>query len=153
MNSESQKPTFTTSELLHNRWLGLSYKQIGKKLGIDPSKEEVLTVFNVIQKQSNDQFLNVEQIKAPSKISPPTPLWFAWSSELETISSSAFPSAADLLSRCPHQQVIDRLGLHAPYMLDIYLDVGQIVNEVILSTIYGRCTTIQFPRAVPEVDK
>ena len=137
LNSESQKPTFTTSELLHNRRLGLSYKQIGKKLGIDPSKEEVLTVFNVIHKQSNDQFPNVEQIKAPSKISPPTPLWFAWSSELETISSSAFPSAADLLSRCPHQQVIDRLGLHAPYMLDIYLDVGQIVNEAILSTMEG----------------
>ena len=58
----------------------------------------------------------MEQIKAPSKISPPTPLWFAWSSELETVSSSAFPSAADL-SRCPHQQVIDRLGLHATYML------------------------------------
>ena len=79
----------------------------------------------------------MESIKAPSKVSPPTPLWFAWPSELETISTNAFPSSADLLSRCPQQQVIDRLGSHAPYMLDIYLEVGQILHKAILSTMKG----------------
>ena len=34
----------TISELIEERHLGLSFKQIGKKLGIDPHKEDVLQV-------------------------------------------------------------------------------------------------------------
>ena len=43
-HADSEKPTFTASELIEQRHLGLSFKQIGRKLGIDPHKGDVLQV-------------------------------------------------------------------------------------------------------------
>ena len=44
--ADSDKPVFTVtaSELIEQRHLGLSFKQIGRKLGIDPHKGDVLQV-------------------------------------------------------------------------------------------------------------
>ena len=42
--ADSDKPVFTASELIEQRHLGLSFKQIGRKLGIDPHKGDVLQV-------------------------------------------------------------------------------------------------------------
>lgn len=87
LTSQAEKPTFTYAEFLKNRRMGLSYKQIGKKLGIDPSKEEVMTVYSTLNEGLEGGLTSVESIKAPTRIQPPTPLWFLFDSELDLIES------------------------------------------------------------------
>ena len=86
------------------------------------------SVFYVIQRESEGKTPNFEGIKAPSKVAPPTPLWYCSSSEMETIANSAYPAASELLAHGLQLKIAERLGSHA-YMLEIYLDVGQIINE------------------------
>ncbi len=43
---DNTKPTIDRSELIKQRRLGLSYKQIGRKLGIDPHKEDVTDLYS-----------------------------------------------------------------------------------------------------------
>ena len=38
LTSDGERPSFTIDKLSRNRRMGLSYKQIGKKLGIDPDR-------------------------------------------------------------------------------------------------------------------
>ena len=55
----SEKPVISAEELIENRRRGMSYASIGKKLGIDPSKEEVLSVYKIL-KEVGDDFSDVE---------------------------------------------------------------------------------------------
>ena len=71
----SDKPEITASELIYMKKLGLSYKQIGKKLGIDSHKEDVLQVFEAVG-------CDVQSITCPAKVAPLTPLWYLFESEL-----------------------------------------------------------------------
>ena len=57
-DSECDKPIITAEELLTNRRRGMSYASIGKKLGIDTSKEEVLNVFKAIME--DETFPDIE---------------------------------------------------------------------------------------------
>ncbi len=85
----SEKPMFTVAELYKIKRLGLLYK-IGKKIGIDPTKEEVLAVYDCFCK--HDPNLNpIESIKAAAKVHPPSPLWFLFDSELDVIANTAIP--------------------------------------------------------------
>lgn len=107
--------------------IGLSYKQIGKKLGIDSHKDEVLQVYHSLG-------ADVETIKAPAKVSPPTPLWYFFDSERELIGRHILPSQMDFKSLLPQNRIVDRLGENAAFMLDIYSKVNTIINEEIHST-------------------
>ena len=107
LTSQAEKPTFTYAELLKNRRMGLSYKQIGKKLGIDPSKEEVMTVCSTLYDGLQG---GVESIKAPTQIQPRTLLWF-------------------LFHRNPQNTLVEKLGEHAGYMLENYLTVADILHQ------------------------
>ena len=49
LSSSSDKASLSVEELLENRRRGMSYASLGSKLGIDPSKDEVLNVFRVIR--------------------------------------------------------------------------------------------------------
>lgn len=53
LSSVSEKPSVSIEEMLENRWRGMSYASIGRKLGIDPSKE-VLNVYRAIQEAAPD---------------------------------------------------------------------------------------------------
>ena len=49
LSSGSEKPSLSVEELLENRRRGMSYASIGRKLGIDPSKDEVLNIYHAIK--------------------------------------------------------------------------------------------------------
>lgn len=115
---------------MKNRKLGLSYKQIGRKLGIDCHKEDVIQVYKALGN-------NIEAVKAPAKVSPPTPLWYLFDSEKELIKDHILPSQTDVKQLLPQSRVVSRLGENAGFMLNIYLKVSQIMNEEILSTFNG----------------
>ena len=134
LHSNSDKPTVTPSELIQFRRLGLSYKQIGKKLGVDPHKEDVLQVYHAIRDSTG---LNVEDVPGPSKVSPTNPLWYTFESERDVIASSIVPGKDDLLNLRPQQRIKERLGEHAGFKLAAYLEVQEIVHEEIVSAING----------------
>ena len=48
-HSTSDKPIFTLSELHQNRKRRLSFESIGKKLGIDPCREDVVTLSKIMR--------------------------------------------------------------------------------------------------------
>ena len=88
--STSEKPVISAEEFIENRRRGMSYASIGKKLGIDPSKEKVLSVYKIL-KEVDDDFLDVgsEDITVPKQY--PAPLWFLWSSELDVLAKASVP--------------------------------------------------------------
>ena len=55
---------------------------MGKKLGIDSTKEEVVNVFKVL-KESDNSLADAEDIETSALKAYPTPLWFMFNSELE----------------------------------------------------------------------
>ena len=65
--------------------MGLSYKQISKKLGIDPDRENVIRVYRALCDEAEEGLPSIEEIDAPSKVTPPTPLWYMFDSELEAV--------------------------------------------------------------------
>ncbi len=105
--------------------LGLSYKKIGKKIGIDPIKEEVLAVYGCFCE--HDPSLNpIESIKAAAKVHSPSPLWFLFDSELNVIANTAIPDPQLFLSDKLQLSINKR---HASHMLETYLDVGEVLSE------------------------
>ena len=135
LNAESDKPTITPSEMVQFRRLGLSFKQIGKKLGVDPHKEEVMQVYRAIEEATS---LDIEKdVRGPTKVSPTNPLWYTFRSEREVIAESVVPRKEDVLSLLPQHRVKQRLGEHAGFMLGVYRQVQTIVHEEILSSIKG----------------
>ena len=88
--NEQEKPTFYPEELIANRKRGLSFSCIGKKLGIDNTKGEVLNVFTVM-KDIDNTLTNVENVECPIVRSLPTPLWYLFESELDIIAKESVP--------------------------------------------------------------
>ena len=116
------KPIIGRSEMIKQRRLGLSYKQIGRKLGIDPHKEDVIQVYTALG-------IDVEQVSGPAKVTPPTPLWYLFDSEREVIKNCALPSTADILQLLPHERICNRLGDNSGFSLATYLKVAEIIDE------------------------
>ena len=114
------------------RRLGLSFKSIGKKLGIDTSKDDVISVFDILKAESGSDHPPLSHIvpKAHFK-QPPSPLWMLFDSEIEQITQNALPNGVDLLQLGPHHKVLSRLGDNAGCMLDAYLVVRKIISEEI----------------------
>ena len=54
-NSNGERPSFAIDELYRNRRMGLSYKQIGKKLGIDPDRENVIHVYKALCEEAEEE--------------------------------------------------------------------------------------------------
>ena len=133
-SDDSEKPIFTIDELHKSRKLGVSYKSLAKKLGIDKSKDEVLHICTLLQQSSDGTLPDVESIKTPYRRSYPTPLWFLWSSEQEIVANSVLPSEADLMSENPHIRVVKHLGEDAEWMLQAYLQVQQVVQDELINT-------------------
>ena len=53
--------------------------------------------------------IDVEQVSGPSKVTPPTPLWYLFDSEREVIKNCALPSTADILQLLPQERICNRL--------------------------------------------
>ena len=81
--------------------------------------------------------IDAEAIKAPAKVSPPTPLWYLFQSEKEVIRDNILATSTDILQLRPHDKVVDRLGDNAGFMLGIYLEVSRVLNEEIDHAISG----------------
>lgn len=133
LHSPSDKPAITTSELIRMRKLGTSYKQIGRKVGIDCHREDVIQVYTALG-------CKIESVKAPSKVSPPTPLWYLFDSEKELIKDHILPSKTDVKQLLPQNRIASRLGENAGFMLDIYIKVNKIVSEEIQNSFNGAST-------------
>ncbi len=118
-------------ELYRNRRLGLSFKGLGKKIGIDCSREEVVRIFDIARDNSPGNLPNVQTMPISAKRQLPTPLWFLFSSELDEIAQHALPKSADVLSTGPHVRVQERLGEDSAWMLQTYLTIGKIIQEEI----------------------
>ena len=134
LNDNGEKPVFSPDELYRNRHLGLSFKAIPKKLGIDKSKEELLQVSGVLQAGCKDCLSSINAVDIPYHRSLPTPLWYLWDSELDIIGKSALPSQMDLMSQSPHFRVLQHLGADAGWMLQTFLDVQLVVHQEVLNS-------------------
>ena len=88
--TDQEKPIFSPEELIENRRRGISFSCIGKKLGIDNTKEEVVNVFKVM-KECDNTLPNVEQLQSPIVKTFPTPLWILFESEINLIASECTP--------------------------------------------------------------
>lgn len=130
LHAAIDKPMITASELIRCRKIGLSYKQIGRKLGIDCHKEDVMQVYKALG-------TNIETVKGPSKVSPLTPLWYLFDSEKELIKDFMLPSQTDVKQLLPQNRILSCLGENAGFMLNIYLKVNKIMSEEILSAFGG----------------
>ena len=128
-NSDGERPSFAIDELYRNRRIGLSYKQIGKKLGIDPDRENVIHVYKALREEAEEELPSIEDIDAPSKVTPPTPLWYLFDSELEAIAQTALPNPVDIKNVKPQLKLFERLGTHAGYSLSIFMQVGDVLLE------------------------
>lgn len=114
--------------------MGLSYKQIGKKLGIDSHKEEVIQVYKSLG-------IDIETVHAQAKVAPPTALWYLFDSEREVIKSEILPSPMHVKELLPQNRIVSRLGDNAGYMLHMYQKVNAIIGEEIASTFEGASAT------------
>lgn len=134
--SEQEKPSFSAQELIENRRRGISYSSIGKKLGIDNTKEEVLSVFSVM-KEMDSTLPDVSDVDrdCPMVKSYPTPLWFFFNSELDIIARESIPVAQHFLQTNVQERVASRLGEKAGEMLRNYLEVNEIIKEEVTSSI------------------
>ena len=90
--------------------------KLGKKTEIDPSKDDVLTVYKVLHENLEGDLPAVKSVTFPSRVSPPS--WYMFDSELDQAANCALPSEADPLHGNPQSAVIDKLGEHGGSMLD-----------------------------------
>jgi hypothetical protein len=108
----------------------LSYKQIGRKLGIDPHKEDVIQVYTALG-------VDIQQVKGLSKVTPPTPLWYLFDSEREIIKDSLLPSTSSVLQLLPQDRISSRLGDNSGFLLATYLKVAEIIDEEVQTAVTG----------------
>ena len=95
--SESDKLSISVEELLENRRRGMSYASIGQKLGIDPSKDEVLNVYHAIREVAPET-ADIEAESVTVLKHYPTLLWYLWKSECDIIAKESIPILDGLLS-------------------------------------------------------
>ena len=130
LSSSSEKPSLSVEELLENRRRGMSYVSLGKKLGIDPSKDEVLNVFRVIREVAPDTpVIEGEEVTTPKQY--PTPLWYLWKSEMDIIAKECTPKLDGLLSLGLSARILSRLGDNATTKLAAFIEVSDVLTEEI----------------------
>ena len=132
--ADQEKPTFSPEELIENRRRGISYSCIGKKLGIDNTKEEVVNVFKVM-KECDDSLPSVDQLESPIVKAFPTPLWILFDSEIDLLVSECTPSIQHVIASAVQERVFSRLGERASEMLTTYIEVNEVLKEEMTMTI------------------
>ena len=133
---EVEKPSFSAEELFENRSRGISYSSIGKKLGIDNTKEEVVKVFKAM-KDCDTSLPSLENVEKPICKSFPTPLWFLFNSELDIVAQASNIDRSELLATGIQQRVASRLGERANELLVSFMEVNDVIREEISSTLSG----------------
>ena len=132
--TEQEKPTFTPEELYSNRKRGISFSSLGKKLGIDNTKEEVVNVFKVMQ-ECDRSLPDVEKIDTPILKSYPTSLWFLFDSELDAIAADALPHSSYFSTSGLYRRLSSCLGDRGVELVSSYLVVNSILREEIATSI------------------
>ena len=134
--NDVEKPSFSPEELFEYRRRGISFSCIGKKLGIDNTKEEVLNVFTIM-KECDASLPDISQIdkECPMVKNFPTPLWFMFDSELEILAQESVPSTQYFLQSNVQERIASRLGERGGHMLANFIEVNEIVKEELCSTI------------------
>ncbi len=74
LSSESEKPMITADELYKNRRLGMSFKSIGKKLGIECAREEVVRIYDILRENSPGTLPDIQSIPISAKRQLPSPM-------------------------------------------------------------------------------
>ena len=92
---EQEKPSFTPEELYENRKRGLSFSSIGKKLGIDNTKEE----YKVMQ-ECDGSLPDIETMETHALKSYPTPLGFCSILNLTSLLRMLFLMTVTLVLEC-----------------------------------------------------
>lgn len=138
--NDVEKPSFSPEELFENRRRGISFSCIGKKLGIDNTKEEVLNVFSIM-KECDASLPDISQIdkECPMVKNFPTPLWFMFDSELDILAQESIPAAQYFLQCYVQERIASRRGERGEHMLANYIEVNEIVKEELCSTTSGSC--------------
>ena len=142
--NDQEKPSFSAEELIENRRRGISFSNIGKKLGIDNTKEEVLSVFAVM-KECDETLPDISEVDKDCAMvkNYPTPLWFLFNSELDIIPKESIPAAQHFLETSVQERVDGRLGERAEDMLTTYIQVNEIVKEELCSSI-ANCSGLSY---------
>jgi len=128
LSSGSEKPSMSVEELLENRRRGMSYASIGRKLGIDPSKDEVLNVYRAIKEVDSDT-PDIEKEDVTVLKHYPTPLWFLWRSEADIIAKECIPNLDSILCMGISSRIVTRLGEDASTKLAAFVEVSEIMTE------------------------
>ena len=128
---EQEKPSFSPEELIANRKRGISFSCIGKKLGIDNTKGEVLNVFTVM-KECDGTLPDVQEVQTPSLRNYPTPLWYLFDSELDIIARESVPDIKKILATSVQEKVASRLGERGCDMLSTFIEVNEIIKEELI---------------------
>lgn len=142
--NDQEKPSFSAEELIENRRGGISFSSIGKKLGIDNKKEEVLSVFAVM-KECDETLPDISEVDKDCAMvkNYPTPLWFLFNSELDIIAKESIPAAQFFLETNVQERVAGRLGERAEDMLTTCIQVNDIVKEELCSSITN-CSALSY---------
>ena len=127
-SSGSEKPSLSVEELLENRRRGMSYASIGRKLCIDPSKDEVLNIYRAI-KEAAPETPDVEKENVTVLKHYPTPLWFLWKSEADIIAKECAVSLDGILSMGISSRIVSRLGEGASTKLAAFVEVSEMMTE------------------------
>ena len=134
LSSGSEKPSLSVEELLENRRRGMSYASIGRKLGIDPSKDEVLNIYRAI-KEAAPETPDVEKENVTVLKHYPTPLWFLWKSEADIIAKECAVNLDGILSMGISSRIVSRLGEGASTKLAAFVEVSKMMTEEVRITL------------------
>ena len=128
LSSGSEKPSLSVEELLENRRRGMSYASIGRKLGIDPSKDEVLNIYRAI-KEAAPETPDVEKENVTVLKHYLSPLWFLWKSEADIVAKECAVSLDGILSMGISSRIVSRLGEGASTKLAAFVEVSKMMTE------------------------
>ena len=121
-------------QLLENRRRGMSYASIGKKLGIDPSKDEVLNIYRAI-KEAAPETPDVEKENVTVLKHYPTSLWFLWKSKADIIAKEFAVNLDGILSMGISSRIVSRLGEGASTKLAAFVEVSKMMTEEVRITL------------------
>ena len=107
----------------------MSYATIGRKLGIDPSKDEMLNIYRAI-KEAAPNTPDIEQENVTVLKHYPTLLWFLWKSEADINAKECVLSLDGILSMGISSHIVSRLGEGASTQLTAFVEVSKMMDEV-----------------------
>jgi len=106
----------------------MSYASIGRKLGTDPSKDEVLNVYRAIREVAPET-ADIEAERVTVLKHYPTPLWYLWKRECDIIAKESIPSLDGLLSMGVSSCIVNRLGEDCTAKFTAFVEVNGILTE------------------------